>query len=295
MKPAPFAYFAPNDVAAALALKAEHGETARFIAGGQSLVPTMNFRLAQPSALIDIANIPELQAIDHTPAFIRIGAGVRYHVLERDPAVASRLPLLREVIGHIAHAQIRTRGTIGGNLSHADPASEMPATMLTLGARFHARSVAGSRVIAAEDFFQGQLATALGDDEMLVAVEVPVPPPRSGWGFLEVARRKGDFALMGVIALVTLDEAGVCLDASLGYCNAADRPVCARAASDALRGRPLTEAAVADVLPLVQAALDPPGSLHASVAYQRHLAGVLTRRVLASANARARQPERAAA
>jgi carbon-monoxide dehydrogenase medium subunit len=295
MKPAPFRYFAPESLAAALALKAEHGEAARFLSGGQSLVPAMNFRLAQPEVLIDLAGVPGLDAIEIADGTLRIGAFVRYHRLERDSEVARHLPLLREVIGYIAHAQIRTRGTIGGNLAHADPASEMPATMLALDARFHVQSAAASRVVAASDFFLGQLATALTDDEMLVAVEVRLPPARSGGAFLEVARRKGDFAMMGVVGLVTLDEAGRCAAARLAFCNAADRPLLAEAACAALVGQPVHEAAIAAVLPLVQAAIDPPGGLHASVAYQRHLANVLTRRVLLTAAGRAIGHERAAA
>ena len=266
MKPAPFKYFAADSAAAAVALKAEHGEDARFLAGGQSLIPAMNFRLAQPAVLIDINPVQELAYIKEEKNSLRIGALTRNRTLERDPLVAKHCPLIREAIVHVAHPQIRNRGTLAGNLAHADPASEMPAVMLALGARMKARSAKGERWIAARDFFTGVLSTALAADELLAEIEVPALPPRTGCAFLEVARRRGDYAMMGVAAVVTAGK-GV----RLGYCSAGPTPVLIESSSTEIN---------------IQKAIDPLGSVHASKAYQRHLAGVLTERVLALASSR---------
>src|ERR1700684_3085620 len=178
MKPAPFRYVAAQSVEQALALKAEHGDEARFLAGGQSLVPTMNFRLTQPAMLIDINPLTELSGVNNGASDrVRIGALTRYRTLERDPTVADRLPLIAEALPHIAHPQIRNRGTIGGNLAHADPASEMPAIVLGLGGRLRAQSVRGERWIDASDFFIGALTTALAADEMLMELEFAAAAP----------------------------------------------------------------------------------------------------------------------
>ena len=178
MKPAPFRYVAARSLEQALALKAEHGDEARFLAGGQSLVPAMNFRLTQPAVLIDINPLEELAGIRNGGDRLRIGALTRYRSLERDPMTPVKLPLIAEALPVIAHPQIRNRGTIGGNLAHADPASEMPAIVLTLGGRLHAQSVKGERWIEARDFFVGALTTALEPDEMLTEVELPVAAAR---------------------------------------------------------------------------------------------------------------------
>src|SRR5579863_6434060 len=198
MKPAPFRYFAARTLEQALQLKVEHGDEARFLAGGQSLVPTMNFRLTQPAALIDINPIADLAGIKNgSGEGLRIGAMTRYRTLERDPIIARHVPLMEEALPHIAHPQIRNRGTIGGNLAHADPASEMPAIVLTLGGRLRAQSAKGERWIDAGAFFVGLLTTDIQDDEMLVEIAFDRPSRRSGACFMEVARRRGDFALAG--------------------------------------------------------------------------------------------------
>ncbi|MEJ2436119.1 MAG: FAD binding domain-containing protein [Pseudolabrys sp.] len=198
MKPAPFKYVAPGSLDEALTLKAAHGEDARFLAGGQSLVPTLNFRLAQPSVIIDINLLSGLSGIQRQNGHaLCIGALTRYRALERDPLVADTLPLVHEALPHIAHPQIRNRGTMGGNIAHADPASELPAIVLALGGQLRVQSATGSRWIEARDFFLAQLTTALEPDEMLVEIELPARTGRSGFCFMEVARRRGDFALMG--------------------------------------------------------------------------------------------------
>ena len=289
MKPAPFRYVAARSIEQALALKAEHGDEARFLAGGQSLVPTMNFRLTQPAMLIDINPLTELAGIKNGGADrVRIGALTRYRALERDPAIERKLPLVHEALPLIAHPQIRNRGTIGGNLSHADPASEMPAIVLTLGGRLRAQSAKGERWIEARDFFVGALTTALEPDEMLTEIELPAAPPRSGACFIEMSRRRGDFAIIGVACTLRVDGEGKCAEARIGLCNAGDRPVFAEAASASLIGEHIGVPEIAQAAALVQGAIDPGGSIHASKEFQRHLAGVLTTRALTTANDRAR-------
>jgi CO/xanthine dehydrogenase FAD-binding subunit len=290
MKPAPFRYIAAHSLEQALALKAEYGDEARFLAGGQSLVPTMNFRLTQPAVLIDINPLVELAGMRKPgPDSFHIGALTRYRDIERDPATARDLPLVAEALPHIAHPQIRNRGTIGGNLAHADPASEMPAIVVALGARLRAQSKSGERWIAASDFFAGALVTTLAADEMLVEVELPVAKPRSGACFMEVARRRGDFALIGVACTVQMDDDGRCAEARIGLCNAGETPILAEDSSRSLIGRPIDMAAIDRASALVQRAIDPGGSIHASKEFQRHLAGVLTKRALIEANKRAQR------
>src|ERR1700683_1296808 len=290
MKPAPFKYIAAHSLEQALALKAEHGDDGRFLAGGQSLVPTLNFRLAAPAVLIDINPLTMCAGMQAAQSGgSRIGALTRYRELERDPATARNLPLVHEALPHIAHPQIRNRGTIGGNLAHADPASEMPAVVLALAGKLRAQSRRGERWIAASDFFVGALATALESDEMLTAVELPPLPPRSGMSFMEVARRRGDFALIGVACSVQLDEAGRCLAARIALCHAGDTPILAEDAGASLAGEPIGSSAIDQAADLVQRAIDPGGNVHASKEFQRHLAGVLTKRALATASERARR------
>ena len=290
MKPARFKYIAVHSIEQALALKAEYGDEGRFLAGGQSLVPTLNFRLAQPAVLIDINPLGECAGIKNTePDRLRIGALTRYRQLERDPGMARSLPLIHEALPHIAHLQIRNRGTIGGNLSHADPASEMPAIVVALNGRLRVQSHGGERWIAASDFFEGALTTALKSDEMLMEVELPVAKPRSGSCFMEVSRRRGDFALVGVACTVQLDDDGGCLEARIGLCNAGETPILAEDAGNSLLGRTIDAALIKEAASLVQPAIDPGGNVHASKEFQRHLAGVLTQRALTHATERARR------
>lgn len=290
MKPAPFKYIAAQSLDHAVALKSEYGEEAHVLAGGQSLVPTMNFRLAQPAVLIDINPLTALAGVARVNGHaLRIGAMTRYHALERDADVAAGLPLVREALPHIAHPQIRNRGTLGGNLAHADPASELPAIVLTLGGRLRARSKTGERWIEARDFFLGPLTTALAADELLVEVELPTQPAAGGSCFVEIARRRGDFALAGAAVAVTVDDNKCCAGARIALCGAGDTPVDASAAAGALIGRMGSDAEIAEVVAEVQNAIKPHGNIHATGAYQRHLAGVLVRRALRTALERARR------
>jgi CO/xanthine dehydrogenase FAD-binding subunit len=288
MKPAPFKYIAATSLEQALSLKAEHGDDAKFLAGGQSLIPTMNFRLARPAVLIDINGLENLAGIDPSAAAIRVGPLTRYRALQRDAAFARLCPLIAEALPHIAHPQIRNRGTIGGNLSHADPASELPAIALALGARFLVQSATHERWIGAPDFFVSALTTDMAPDEMLVEIELPLPKPRTGCCFMEIARRRGDFAIAGVAVTVTLGEQDECTDVRLAFCGVGETPVDASSAADALIGRTPAEEAFREVAAIVQTLIEPGGSVHATADYQRHIAGVLTERALQTACRRGR-------
>jgi CO/xanthine dehydrogenase FAD-binding subunit len=287
MKPAPFKYIAASSLDQALALKAEYGDEARFLAGGQSLIPAMNFRLARPEVLIDINPLSELAGIDRSDGeTIRVGAVTRYRALERDAGFLNACPLFADALPHIAHPQIRNRGTIGGNLSHADPASELPAVATAMRARMKIRSSQGERELSASEFFVDLLTTCLEPEEMLVEIAFPASPPRSGSCFMEVARRRGDFALAGVAAIVSLDEDGQFTDVRLALCGVGETPVDASEAASSLIGQRCTDKALEAVAAEVQATISPSGNVHASADYQRHIAGVLTRRALASAHER---------
>jgi CO/xanthine dehydrogenase FAD-binding subunit len=289
MKPAPFKYIAATSLEHALSLKAEYGDEARFLAGGQSLIPTMNFRLAQPAILIDINRIDSLGAIRARKVDgAYIGALTRYRTLEHDSTFAGMFPLIAEALPLIAHPQIRNRGTIGGNLSHADPASELPAIAVALGARFHIRSTKKERWCNASDFFVGALTTDLQPDEMLIEIELPFSKPSTGSCFIEVARRRGDFAIAGVAAVITLGQLEECANVRLALCGVGETPIDASSAADVLAGFALTEDAIRGVAASVQKMVDPSGSVHATADYQRHVAGVLIERALKTACQRAR-------
>jgi CO/xanthine dehydrogenase FAD-binding subunit len=288
MKPAPFKYVAASSLEHALLLKAEHGDEARFLAGGQSLIPTMNFRLARPSVLIDINGLTDLAGIDRSEAAeIRVGALTRYCDLERNHDFLKSCPLFADALPHIAHPQIRNRGTIGGNLSHADPASELPALAVAMEARMRIKSSAGERESLASEFFQGLLTTDIGSDEMLVEIAYPTSKPRSGACFQEVARRRGDFALAGVAAVVTLNQQQRCTAVRLALCGVGETPVDASEAAASLIGTDCSDEAIDAVAVEVQGAIEPCGNVHATADYQRHIAGVLAKRTLTTALQRA--------
>jgi len=290
MKPAPFEYHVPDSLDQALNLMSQHAGVAKILAGGQSLVPAMNFRVAQPSVLIDLNRVLELGFIHEESARMRVGAMTRERHLEFDSSIARRIPLLTEATPFIAHPQIRNRGTIGGSLVNADPAAELPVLMLALDARLKAENISGERWINARDFFVGMFTTALEPDEILVEIEIPFMQARTGWSFMEVAPRAGDYALMGVAAQVTLDENGKCEQAKLVYLNAGEGPVDAKEAARLLVGEPVNDT-------LIQAAaehasekeINPFGNVHASADFQRHLANVLTQKALKLATQRAEE------
>lgn len=289
MKPAPFEYHAPVTVEEALALLAEHGWDAKLLAGGQSLIPAMNFRLAQPAVLIDLGRVPELAYVEESDGELRVGAMTRQAVLERDPAVAS-VPLLQQALPHVAHPQIRSRGTVGGSMAHADPAAELPAVALALGARFRAVGPEGERWIDAADFFLGLLMTALAPDEMLCEVRFPTAGGASGTAFVEMARRHGDYALVGVAATVEVDASGLCSDARVALLSVAEGPWLASPAADVLVGQTPTMDCLSAAADAAAGAIDPPGDIHASADYRRHLTRVLVGRALQQAFSRAAGP-----
>src|SRR5260370_7088723 len=283
MKAGPFKSSARSSVEHGVARKAEHGDDAKFLAGGQSLLAAMHFRLARPAVLIDINGIETLAGIRPSAGATRIGPVTRYRALQRDAAFTQAFPLIGEALPHIAHPQIRNRGTIGGNLSHADPASELPAIALALRARFRAQAAKRQRWIEASKFFAGALTTDLRSDAMLVEIELPRQQPRTGSCFMEIARRRGDFAIVGAAAMVTLGNEHECAEIRLAFCGVGETPFDASSAADPLVGHRLTEEAIGDVAASVQKMIDPGGSVHATADYQRHIAGVLTERALHTA------------
>jgi aerobic carbon-monoxide dehydrogenase medium subunit len=292
VKPPRFRYEDPATVDDALGLLASHGDGARVLAGGQSLVPMLNFRLARPSHLIDINRVSALATVTAPPAGgLRLGALVRQRTLERSALVREHSPLLAQAMPFVGHPQIRTRGTLGGSLAHADPAGELPAVMVALGAQLTVQRAGGRRTIAAEDFFVAALTTALAPDELLTEIALPPWPARSGAGLHEVAKRHGDFALGGVAATLTLDAQGRVAAARIVGFGVGPRPVRVADAGRSLVGGAPSAAAFAEAGRLAAAAVDPADDIHASGAYRRRLIGVLTARALADAGAAA---ERAA-
>lgn len=288
MKPAAFEYHVPDSIEQTLTLLHEHADTAKILAGGQSLVPAMNFRIVQPSMLIDLNRVMELAYVREDGDCLRIGAMTRERVLEFDSLIAKRSPLLHEAVPNIAHPQIRNRGTIGGSIVNADPAAELPVLMLALNARLRAQSVSGERWFEATEFFVGMFTTALEPDEVLVEIEIPFVSPRTGWSFMEVAPRAGDYALMGVACLVSLDESGTCSHAKLVYLNAGDGPVDAQEAAQSLIGQQLSDALIESAAEHAgEKEIAPTGNIHTSPEFQRHLAKVLTKKTLRQAIERA--------
>lgn len=290
MKPAPFDYLAPNSLPAVLDALAEYADDAKLLAGGQSLIPTMNFRLTQPAVLIDLNLVPELRGLTIRPDnSLQIKAMTRQRVLERENRLRSVAPLMAEAIPLIAHPQIRNRGTIGGSLAHADPAAELPVVAVASEAVFQVSSRRGIRFVPAHDFFQGLFTVDLAPDELITEITFPAWPARTGWAFLEVARRHGDYALAGVAAVVTLDGAERCQAVKLVYLSVGDRPVLATKAASVLRGEVVQDDTIQAAAEIASSTeIEPFGNVHASAAYQRHLVKVLTGRALRLANQRAK-------
>ncbi len=282
MKPAPFEYKAPDSLDESLSIIQEHGYDAKILAGGQSLVPMMNFRLVQPAIIVDINSIPNLDTIQQDRSgSLRLGALVRQNRIEKDPVVAEIAPLLTETMPFIAHPQIRNRGTLGGSLVHADPAAELPVVTVALNARFRLQHVESDRWVNAEDFFLGLFTTGCTPVDMLVEVTVPPMTPRTGWAFDEVARRHGDYGLAGVAVVVSVDENGVCDSARLVYMSAGETPMIATQSAGMLVGERPSETLFGEVAEFAsREEIAPVSDIHATVDFKRHLARVLTVRVL---------------
>ena len=290
MKPAPFGYLAPTSRDEALDALHRYGAEAKVLAGGQSLVPLLAMRLARPAVLIDLNRARDLAYIRPWRGGLAIGAMTRQRAVESDPRVAARLPLLRAAVHWIGHPQIRARGTIGGSLAHADPAAELPAAALVHDARFVLAGRRGERVVSAREFFTGYLSTALEPTELLTEIRFPAMPAGAGWAFNEIARRHGDFALVGVAGLLVGDADGRCTEARLAFVGVSHGPVRVTDAEQALLGRRVDPAAAAEVAAIVRASLDPDGDIHASGRYRRHVAGEMVSRALLVAAARMRAP-----
>ncbi len=285
MKPAPFEYVVPKNLNDCLNFLYQHPENSKILAGGQSLIPTMNFRMAQPEYLIDINSLNELSYIrtDKTGG-LQIGALSRHYQVESDTIIAQKAPLLHEVMPWIGHVQIRSRGTIGGSIVHSDPAAELPAVIVALNAKLKAKSKKKERWIPAEQFFTGLFATALEHNEMLVEIAIPPMPAHSGCSFQEYSRRKGDFALVGVACMIALDKNKLCEQVRLVYLGVGEGPVMASQSCQSLIGKQLTSDLLQQAAKIAsQNDLTPPNDLHASCVYRRHLAEVLGHQALVQA------------
>src|SRR5579863_4829287 len=290
MKLPPFDYEAPHTVSEAVELLAEHGDEASVLAGGQSLIPLLALRLARPAMLIDINGVSELSSVSVTDGRVTIGAMTREYVAEDSATVGDTVPLLAAALPLIGHEAIRSRGTIGGSLAHADPAAELPAVARALDAQFVVRGPAGMRVIPAEEWFEGFLTTSRGPDELLVEVRFPTAGPGTGVSFQEVARRHGDFAIVGLAASLTLSD-GAISDARLAFSGLSDVPVRAAEAEDLLAGERPSAELFDEAARRATGGIDPPADLHGSPDYRKTVAAALVRRGLRAAadNARERQ------
>jgi CO/xanthine dehydrogenase FAD-binding subunit len=286
MKPPAFDYVAATSVDMAVAALAAAGSEAKIIAGGQSLMPMLNFRLIRPSVLVDINGIAALAYIEEAASGIRVGALTRHYQLETSAVIGRHFPVLSCAMTHVAHLAIRNRGTIGGSLSHADPAAELPMLALLLDASLHIASASGTRTIAARDFFLDALTVDLASADILTAIVLPKLPPRTGWGFEEVARRHGDFALAAVAAMLTIAD-GAISQARIALTGVGPTPLRAAEAEALLQGHALEACLTRRAIEAARAAIAPETDLHASSDYRRHLAGVLTGRALAAAWRRA--------
>lgn len=287
MKPPKFAYHDPTTVEEALDLLATHGDEGKLLAGGQSLVPLLNFRLASPENLIDLNRLGALTGIKRQGGKLQVGAMTRQSTMEGSVLVKDNWPLLSEALAYVAHAQIRNRGTIGGSVAHADPAAELPVAFCALDARVSASSVRGERTIPISELFVTHLTTTLEADELLTGIEVDPLPEGTGHAFVEFARRHGDFALGGAAALITLDQAGTCTEARIALLAAAPTPLRATEAESALVGVPIDESAAEAASAKAIAEISPTGDIHGSAAYRRDLCGVMVRRAILAAERRA--------
>ena len=287
MKPPAFEYVVVASTEEAVAQLAAHGDDARLLAGGQSLMPILNMRLATPGRLVDLNRVGTLSYIVERPGGVAIGAMTRQRTAERSELVATAVPLLAEALPWVGHTAIRNRGTIGGSLAHADPAAELPAVAVCLDARVTVRGEAGERTLAARDFFRSYLTTALAPTELLAEVWFPSALPGTGAAWIEFARRHGDYALVGVAAVVTLEGSTV-RRASLAVTGVDGVPVRAVDAERLLIGAPLSAESMAAAAESVRRILEPHADIHATAAYRRHLAGILTVRALTRAGDRAR-------
>jgi carbon-monoxide dehydrogenase medium subunit len=286
MKLPPLEYACPDTLKEAVALLASRDGDAKAIAGGQSLMPMMAFRIATPTLLVDLRKLTELRGIKISADGVRLGALVRWRDVLDDQRLASAHPLLQAAVTHVAHYQIRNRGTVGGSIAHADPAAEMPGIVVTCDAEITAVGTAGSRVIAARDFFVGALTTTLEPDEIITEIKLPAWPARRRWGFQEFARRRGDFAMAAAALFYDEDASGKASNAHVGIIGVGDLPLRLTEVEAALNGRAIDEATMARAAEVTSATVNAQADIHASVAYRRSLAGTMVERALRDAAAR---------
>ncbi|MDB5041998.1 MAG: molybdopterin dehydrogenase FAD-binding protein [Candidatus Eremiobacteraeota bacterium] len=281
MKPAPFAYHRPSSLSEAIALLLRYDGEAKVLAGGQSLMPVVNMRLARPAALIDLEGVPDLNGIRVDGDRVVFGAMTRHVSVERAPEVRTHLPILARAMSYVGHLAIRSRGTIGGSLAHADPAAELPALAALLDGQFTLSGPNGERALGWSDFFLSYLTTALEPAEILTSISFAIPPPRTRWSFREVARRHGDYALVGIGALTRLAPDDTLEDARIALFGVGPTPVRLHDAERALRGQRPDAAAFAGIAAEAGRSLDPDSDVHASAGYRRDVARTLIARVLA--------------
>jgi CO/xanthine dehydrogenase FAD-binding subunit len=290
MKPAPFEYYSPLEVQETLNLLDRYGDEAKILAGGQSLMPLINLRLARPGVIIDINRLRNLDAISTAPdGGLTIGALARQRTLERSTIIQEQNPMLAAAMPLIGHFQIRNRGTIGGSLVHADPAAELPAVSLLLGGEFLLRSNSGARLVAAADFFLGYLATGCRPGELLTEIRLPKWRIGEAWAVVEVARRKGDFALVGVALRAGLDGASTLQNTGIVMFGVGGKPQRMEHGEALLNGRRIDQSLLSELSRVVAEELDPDPDVHASAAYRKEVGGVLVRRALQSALAKAKE------
>jgi aerobic carbon-monoxide dehydrogenase medium subunit len=286
MKLPPFEYACPTTLPEAVQLLASRDGDAKAIAGGQSLMPMLAFRLAHPTLLVDLRKLSDLRGIRISEEGVTLGAMTRWRDIEDDERLDIAHPLLKAAIAHVAHYQIRNRGTVGGSIAHADPAAEMPGIAVTCDAEVAVVGKSGAHTIAAADFFEGALTTALEPDEIIVEVRLPAWPKARRWGFQEFARRRGDFAMAGAAAFYDQDSSGKATNAHVGVIGVGDRPQRLPSVEAVLNGQLIDEATIAKAEAATHAAVDPQSDIHASAAYRRALAGTMVERALKQAAAR---------
>jgi 2-furoyl-CoA dehydrogenase FAD binding subunit len=283
MKPSAFEYFTPSTVREAIELLRSHGDEAKILAGGQSLIPMMNFRVARPKVLIDINKIKELNYIREEKGELVIGGLTRERTLEVSPVVKKKCPILAEAISYIGHLPIRTRGTIGGSLVHADPSAEIPIIVCGLGGKMKVVGPSGERTLGADEFFMTYLTSALEAAEILVEVRIPILPVNAGWSFMEFSRRHGDFGIVAVASILYLENKELCRKASIALGGVAPTPLRAGEAESLLAGRVITEELIKEAGVKAAQATDPESDYHASAEYRKDMARVFTQRSLKEA------------
>jgi carbon-monoxide dehydrogenase medium subunit len=285
MKLPPLEYACPGSLSEAVALLASRGGEARAIAGGQSLMPMLAFRVVAPSLLVDLRKLPELRDIRISAEGVRLGAMVRWRDIEDDQRLATAHPLLRAAVAHVAHYQIRNRGTVGGSIAHADPAAEMPGIAVTCDAEIAVTGTKGARTIRAADFFLGALTTALEHDEIITEIRLPAWPAKRRWGFQEFSRRRGDFAMAASALFYDQDASGKAINAHVGIIGVGDRPRRLSEVEAVLNGHSIDESVIERAAEVTSATVDAQEDIHASAAYRRSLAGTMVERALRSAAA----------